>query len=151
KSTQGGGEVQTDLLFHLDLIDAHEVEFNRILGRHDVGLNGVERLKRGIESVGFAAPRWSRNQDHSVGLRDIALKLNERLRLETKLGHVKHQVFFIKQTKHNLLAKKSRQGGNTKIQLARSCVNLDLDLDAPILRQALFGNVELRHDLHTRN
>src|SRR5687768_1328796 len=40
--SQGGGKIQTDLLFHLDLVDAHEIELNRVFGSHDVCVDGVE-------------------------------------------------------------------------------------------------------------
>ena len=41
---QGGGEVQADGLFHLHLIDALEVEFDRVFCRHDVGFRRVQAL-----------------------------------------------------------------------------------------------------------
>jgi len=40
------GKIQTDLFFHLDLVDSGELKLNRILGRHDV-VSGV--FKRAIE------------------------------------------------------------------------------------------------------
>src|SRR6185369_8108147 len=44
-----------------------------------------------------------------------------------------------------------RQCRNAEIQFTRAVVDLDLDLDAAVLRQALLGDVELRHDLETRD
>ena len=38
EGAQGGGEVQADLLLHLHLVDALQLELDRILGRHDVGV-----------------------------------------------------------------------------------------------------------------
>ena len=42
KRTQGGGKVQSNLFFHLDLVDAAQLKFNRILSRHDVGVGLVQ-------------------------------------------------------------------------------------------------------------
>src|SRR5439155_6716656 len=42
KRAQGGREVQPDVLAHLDLIDADEVELDGILGGHDVGFGRVD-------------------------------------------------------------------------------------------------------------
>ena len=38
-------EVQTDVLFHLNLVDTGEVELDRIFSRHDVDVAGVDSLK----------------------------------------------------------------------------------------------------------
>ena len=79
------------------------------------------------------------------------MNISETLLLKTELGHIEHQLVFIKQTKHDFFAEKRRQGRNAEIEFARAIVDLDLDLDASVLRQAFFGNVELRHDLQTRD
>src|SRR5205814_4335082 len=68
KSAQGSGEVQTDLFLHLDIIDAHQVELDRVFSRHDVCFDGVQRLQRGVERVCLTASRWSSNEDHAVRL-----------------------------------------------------------------------------------
>src|SRR5215216_6359333 len=109
KRTESGGEVQADLLFHLHLIDPGKVEFNRILRGHDVGLNRIQRLERGVECVCLTASGWTSNEDHAVRLGNISLELLQRLRLETKLGHVEHEVLFVQQAEHDFFAKQSRE------------------------------------------
>ena len=91
------------------------------------------------------------NEHHSVRIGDRPLEFFETLLLKTELGHVEHQLVFVEQTKHDLFAKERRQGRNTKIEFARAVVDLDLDLDAAVLRQAFLGNIEFRHDLETRD
>src|SRR4029077_5986580 len=127
EGTQRGRKVQTDLLLHLNLVHARQIKFDGVFRGHDVRRDGVERLKRGIKRVGFAASGRPGNEYHSVWPRNIALKLDQRLRLESEIRHVKHQFLFVEQTKHNLLAKEGRQGGNAKVELAGARVYLDSD------------------------
>ena len=42
KSAQGRGKIQSDLLLHLHLVYAAKLEFDWILGGHDVGIGLVE-------------------------------------------------------------------------------------------------------------
>jgi len=66
------------------------------------------------------------------------LKLNQRLRFESELRHVEHQVLFVEQTKHDFLAKECGKCRYTKIELTRTGVDFDFDLNATVLRQTLF-------------
>ncbi len=58
--SQGGGEVKADVLVHLDLVDAHEVVFNRILGRHDIFRLLVQLGEGRIEGGGLCRTRSGR-------------------------------------------------------------------------------------------
>ncbi len=89
------GEVQTDLLFHLDLVDTRKVELNRVFRSHDVRLDRVQWLKRGIERVCLTASSWSSDEHHAVRLRNISFELNQRFRFESEFGHVEHEVLFV--------------------------------------------------------
>ena len=42
EAAQRGGEVEADVLAHLHLVDAEQVELDRVLGGHDVGLGRVD-------------------------------------------------------------------------------------------------------------
>ena len=42
KCAQGRGEIQPDLLFHLDLVNTHELKFNRVFSGHDVGVRLIQ-------------------------------------------------------------------------------------------------------------
>ena len=46
EGAQRGGKVQADLFFHLHLVDAAQLEFDRIFGRHDVGVGRVQPRDR---------------------------------------------------------------------------------------------------------
>src|SRR6266403_3875515 len=66
KRAEGGCKVQADLLFHLYLIDAQQIEFNRVFGRHDVCIDGIQRLERGIKCIRLTASGRASNQYHAV-------------------------------------------------------------------------------------
>src|SRR6185369_10488131 len=150
KRTQRGGKVQTDLFLHLHLVDAGKVELHRIFRSHDVGVDCVQRLERGVQRVCLTASCWTSYQHHPVRLRNVSLELRERLRLKTELGHVEHEVLFVQQAEHDFFAKQSGESRNAKVELAGTRVDFDFDLDATVLRQTLLGDVELRHDLDAR-
>src|SRR5262245_26565001 len=147
KRAEGSSKVETDLFLHLHLVDSHEVEFNRVFCRHNICLNGIERLKCGIESVCLTATGWSGNEDHSVRLGNIALKLDQRVGLKSQLCHVEHEVLLVQETENDFFAKQGGQRRNTKVELTRTRVVFDFDLNATVLRQPFFRDVEFRHDL----
>src|ERR1700730_9921469 len=68
KRSQSGSEVQSDRFLHLNLIHAHQVELDRILGGHYIRLRRVQALKRRVKGRGLAGPRWPGHQHHSVRL-----------------------------------------------------------------------------------
>src|SRR6266567_2371371 len=90
-------------------------------------------------------------QHHAVWLSDVALKLHQRFRLKTEIRHVKHELLFVQQAKHNLFTEQRWQGRNTEIEFTRARVHLDANLDATVLRKTLFRYIQLGHDLDTRN
>ena len=53
EASESGGEVEADLLARLDLVDPRKVELDRVLGRHDVHLGGVDALEGRVEGVGL--------------------------------------------------------------------------------------------------
>ncbi len=71
--------------------------------------------------------------------------------LEAELRHVEHQLLLVEQAEHDLLAEERGERGDAEVELARAAVDLELDLDAAVLRQALLGDVELGHDLDARD
>ena len=71
--------------------------------------------------------------------------------LEAELGHVEAQIFFVEQPEHDLLAPERGQSGNAEIELLFLAANLHLQHDAAVLRQPLFADVELGHDLEARS
>src|SRR6185437_3690265 len=54
KRAQCGRKVQTDLFFHLNLIDAAQLKLDRIFGRHDVRVWLIQARDGRVERVGFS-------------------------------------------------------------------------------------------------
>src|SRR6266478_1850496 len=147
EGTERGGKVQADLLLHLHLVDARQLKLDGVFRGHDVGVHGIQSGDRGIQSIGFARTRWTGNQHHAVGLQDVPLKFFQRLRLEAELGHVQPEVFLVQQSHDDFFAVKGRHSRNAEVQFLLFAVGLVLDHDTAVLRQALFRNVQLGHDL----
>src|SRR5215208_2915840 len=135
--SEGSREVQADLFLHLHLIDTGKVELDRVFRGHDVRLDLVQRLESRVERVCLTTSGWSSHQDHTVRLRDVSLKLDERFRLETELGHVEHEVLFVQQAEHDFFAKQSRKSRDAEVELTRTRVDSHFDLDTAVLRQTL--------------
>src|SRR5207249_713382 len=79
---------------------------------------------------------------------DVALEFLQGFRLEAQLGHVEPQIFFVEKPEDDFFTVQGWDGGNAEVQFLPLAVSSVLDHDAAILREALFGDVELRHDLH---
>src|ERR1039458_9443159 len=145
--SESGGKVQSDLLLHLHLVDAAQLEFDWIFRGHDVGVGLVQARDRRIERVGLARSRRSRNQHHAVRLQNGFFELHQRLGLEAKLGHVKTQVFFVEQPEHDFLAPQRRQRAHAEVELLLAAADVHLQHEAVFGRQTLSADVELGHDL----
>jgi hypothetical protein len=68
----------------------------------------------------------------------------ERLGVEAELRHVELQVALVEEPHDDLLAPDRRQDADAEVHLAPLA---ELELDAPVLREAALGDVERRHDL----
>ena len=106
----------------------------------------IDEYKR----VGLAGPGRPGDQHHAPRLQDRRLELGQRFALESELRHVEHQLVLVEQTHDDFFAEKRRQAGDAEVDVLRLAVVLEADFDAAVLRQPLFGDVELRHDLDAR-
>src|SRR5215472_11433392 len=149
KRSERSGEVQANLLFHLHLVDSTQLKLDGIFRGHDVGVDGVQGSDGGIQGVGFPRTRRTGHQHHAVGFHDVALEFLERRRFETELGHVQAEVFLVEQSHDDLFAVQRGHGGHTKVQFLLLAFGPVLDHDAAVLRQALFRDIQLGHDLYS--
>ena len=145
KRPEGRGEGQVDLFPDLHLVDSLQVEFHRIFGGHNIVRGFVQLADGGVEGGGFAAAGGAGDQDHAVGLVDGLFHLFQGLFLEAQLGHVQLQVGLVQQAQDYFFAE---QGGQHRNPEVHGFVFADLHLDAAVLGQAPFGDVQLGHDLH---
>ncbi len=129
---------------HLHLVDAGEVEFDRVLGGGDVLRGLVQLRQRRIEGNRLAAAGRPGDQHHAEGLVDRLLEMLERRRLVPQLGHVQLQAGLVQEAEDDLFAEQGRQHGDAEIHVLAAA---QLDLDAAVLGQPALGDVQLRHDL----
>ena len=150
EGAERGREVQADRVLHLHLVDAGQVELDRVLGRHDVRVGGVDPREGRVEGVRLPGAGRSGDEDHSPGAEDRLLEPLEARLLEAQLRHVEHQVVLVEEPADDLLAEEGRQDADAVVELLHLPGELHLDLDASVLRQALLGDVEPREDLDAR-
>jgi hypothetical protein len=72
KARSAEAKRQADLRVHVDLIDAGNIDFGRILGRRDIAVGRVEDVEAGVERDRLAASGRPGDQDHAVGLHQVA-------------------------------------------------------------------------------
>jgi hypothetical protein len=107
----------------------------------------VQACHGGIKSVRLAGTGGTGDQHHPVRLQNLPLEFGERLRLESELGHIEAQILLVEQPENDFFAEQRRDGGNAEIELFFLLVLEVLDHDAAVLREPLFADVELGHDL----
>ena len=144
EAAEGGREVQADVLVHLHLVDAGEVEFHRVFRGADVVGGLVQFGERRVERGGLAGSGGPGHQHHPVGPVDVLLEGLEGLGIEAELGHVQLETGLVEEAEHHLLAEQRRADGNAEVHLAPLA---QLQLDSPILREAALCDVQFGHDL----
>ena len=130
----------------MNLVDALELVFDRILDGNDLAVGCVDLVQRGVERGAFAAARWASDENDAVRRFQNIEEALERIALEAEGIEVEFDAFLVQQSDDDAFAIHRRHSRNTKIQL----LALHLQLDTAILRQTTLGNVELGHDLDAR-
>src|SRR6266852_1583385 len=69
---QAAGEGEALLLVHGNLGNAAKLVFHGVFDRNDLVFVGLDLVDGGVERSGFTGARGTCNQDHAVGLADIA-------------------------------------------------------------------------------
>ncbi len=142
---QRSREAHLDLGVDLGLADAVQVVLDRVLGGHDVERGGVEPRQRGVEGGRLARAGRAGNEDDAVRLLDQPVHVREVgrrgqvLPLDAELGRL---------VRGDL--------GDERLDVDLRPAHVDrlaghAQGDAAVLRQALLGDVQLRHDLHARD
>ena len=140
---QGAGKAQADLLVHLDLVDAFELVLHRLFHGDDLVGAGIQLGQRGVQRGGFARPGGAGDEQNAVRARQQAVEMlkvpgrkTHRFEAVAHAGTVQH-------AHHHALAMHRGNGGDAQVKLTA----LDAGFDAAVLRQAAFGNVQVRHEL----
>ena len=140
---QGAGEIQPDLRLDLDLVDAVHPVFHRVLDGDDLDPAFIELGQRRVQRGGLAGAGRPGHQHDAVRLR-------QRLAQPCALGvgvaeraQVQADVLAVEQAQHHRFAMRGRHGGHAQVEFAA----LHAQLDAAVLRQPAFGDVEPGEDL----
>ena len=145
---QSAGKGQPLLLVHRNLGDPLELVFDGILDGNDLVFFGLDLRNRGIQGGRLAAAGGTGDQHHPVRLADVSAKFSqvglvESHHIQAELAELLAHRLLVQHPQHRILAMDGRHDGDPKVDAAA----LVTDPEAPVLRNAPFGDIELGHDL----
>src|SRR5581483_7718057 len=136
-------EGEPDPRLDLNLVDAGELVFDRILDGEHLTLDAVEPLQHGVKRRRLAASGRSGDQDDAVGTPNKILEHRNLFAREAERGEVELDARPIENAHHHAFAEHGRDRRNAEVDVDAA----HRDLDASILWQPALGDVELGHDL----
>src|ERR1035437_9132754 len=154
--TQNGAQAAREgealLLIHRDLGNALDLIFDGVFDGDDLVFVVLDLAERGVERGGFAAPGGPGDQHHAVGLRDVAAELDqvafaEAHHVEREFVELFAHGFLVQHAQYGVLAVDGGHDGDAEIDQAV----LIAHAEAPVLRDALLGDIEFAHDLDARD
>jgi hypothetical protein len=137
----------SDLGVDLGLADAVEVVLDRVLDRHDVARWSLMRSSAAYSVVVLPEPVGPVTRMMPCGLVDQRRPSPAGSRLHAQAGQVEPAGLLVEQAQHHALAVAGGHRGDAHVDRAPG----DAQRDAAVLRQALLGDVEARHDLDARH
>ena len=144
---EGAGKGQPDFRADIALVDSGHFVFDRILHGDDPLVNGVDFVEIGVERCGFSRAGRAGDQDDPVGLlNDLADDLFIAF-AQAKLAEPDEFLAAHEEAQAYAFPVGGGQGGDADVNV----LALDPHADTAILRQALLGDIHVRHDLDARN
>ena len=137
------GEVEPDLVPDFDLIDPRQVVLDRVLGGDDFAVGTVQRVQCRVQRGGLSRPGRAGHQNDSVGAADQRVEVAEVPLGEPQLADADLDVVFVQQPHDAGLAVVGRDDADPQVELLVA----HGDLDPPVGRSPLFGDVDLGQDL----
>jgi len=137
---------EIDARIDLGLADAVEVVLDRVLDGNDIAALGVELAERGVKRGRLSRPGRPCDQNDAVRLPDEVAQGRERRIGHAQAGEVQPSGLLVEQAQHHALAVRGRQDRNAHIHRAPG----KAQRDTPVLRLALLGDIQARHDLDAR-
>src|SRR5208282_3852458 len=144
---QPAREREAGLFTDLDLVDALELVFHWIFNRDDFADGVVDFVERGVKRRGFAAAGRAGDQDDSVRQPEHAAETVQFAPVHVEFGHAAQRGVLAEQTHHDRLAMQHRNHRNADVHFGV----IETNLDAAVLRQAFFGDVEMTQNFDARN
>ena len=140
-------ERELDLGIHLHLTDTLQLILDRVFDRDDVALGRVDGGERSVEGRGLAAPGRPGDEHDAVTLMDQPIDERRGPTREPELLEAEQRRRSVEEPKHHTLAVGGRNDRDADVDVLAG----DFRPDAPVLGQALLGDVEPRHHLHARD
>ena len=143
---QPRGKREADLRLDLDLADSSEPDFHRVFDGDDVLVRIVDVRERGVECGRLPGAGGARHQNDAVAAPNQAPQQALASLVESDPLDAQQLLGSWQKPKHATLpVLRGNRREPHVVVLAR-----DLEHDASILGQALFGDVELAHDFDAR-
>src|SRR5439155_12038869 len=140
---QPGREGQAALRVHLNLVHAAKLIFDRVFDRDDLAFDVVDLAQGRVEGCGLARSGRPGDQDDAVRhVQDLVEMSAVALGHAEMLG-AQDRVAAVEDSQHDRFAVDHRDDRDADVDLAAG----DFELDAAVLRQALFGDVQVRQNL----
>src|SRR5919106_6842278 len=73
---QTRSEIESYLVPNLNLVNPHQIVFDRIFGRGNIHIRLVEFRKGRIKRGRFSTARWASDENHAVGLMNGSLEIH---------------------------------------------------------------------------
>ncbi len=140
-------ERQVNFRVHLRLADPGELVLDRVFDGEHVRSGGVDAPERRIERRRLARTRGPGDEQDAVRLVDQLVEARQRLAAHAQPFERELGFGFVEQAQHRAFAVRRRQGGDAHVDRTPA----DAQRDPAVLRQALFGDVELSHDFQARD
>ena len=140
-------ERHADLRLHLHLVDAGHVVFYRVLGRHDADVDLVDFRKERVERRRLAGASGSRHEEDAVRSVDDLADDRVVALVEAEVVHLDEVAALREKSERDRLTVRGRHGRDTDVDVLAS----DANADTAVHREALLGDIEVRHDLDTRD
>jgi len=141
---------QTGARMNLDLEDARKPVLDRVLDRDHVDARTIDVVERRVQRRRL--PRAGRTRDQERPERCVveALDVHLHLKRETDVVEGGRRASLLQQPHDYTLAVDGRQDGDADVELAPA---LRIQRDAPVLRTAMLGDVQLGvlSTLHTND
>ena len=143
QAAKGRCEGQVDAFMNLDLGDAFQAVFHRILDRGYIQSLQVHLLERCVQRRRLSRSSRSRDKQDAVWPVDLVPPCVEDRRSESKPIERDIDRSIVEESHDGLLPVRSRHGTDPEVQWSLQ----DGCLDSTILREPAFGDIERRHDL----
>ena len=121
--------------------------FDRVLGRHDADVYLVDLGEERIERGRLSRTRRPRDEEDAVRPVDDLADYRVVALVEAEVVHLDEVAALRKKSERNRLTVRGRHGRDTDVDVLAS----DANADTAVHREALLGDIEVRHDLDTRD